>query len=126
DVSTPAILHGQLSRWGQRIGESAPAPYLGVAPTVPFDFRHGRPDVTHFPLEEWRRAASRQLREMDRDDLWYGPPAGLPSLRVAVAEYLGRARGVRCVPEQVIITTGTQQAIDLISRLLVEDGDPVV
>jgi GntR family transcriptional regulator/MocR family aminotransferase len=120
------ILHGQLSRWGQRIAEIAPAPYLGVAPAVPYDFRHGRPDSTHFPLEEWRRAASRQLREIASDALWYGPPAGLPALRTAISEYLGRARGVRCVPEQVVITTGTQQAIDLIARLLVEDGDPVV
>jgi GntR family transcriptional regulator/MocR family aminotransferase len=121
-----AHLGERLSRWGHRIAEIAPTPYTTAAPSLPFDFRHGRPDATHFPLEEWRRAASRQLRQMDRDDLWYGPPAGLPSLRVAIAEYLGRARGVRCVPEQVIVTTGTQQAIDLISRLLVEDGDPVV
>jgi GntR family transcriptional regulator/MocR family aminotransferase len=124
--TAPAHLGERLSRWGHRIAEIAPTPYMTASPTLPFDFRHGRPDVTHFPLEEWRRAAARQLREMDRDDLWYGPPAGLPSLRVAVAEYLGRARGVRCTPEQVVITTGTQQAIDLISRLLVEDGDPVV
>ena len=58
--------------------------------------------------------------------MWYGPPAGLLSLRAAIAEYLGRARGVRCVPDQVIITTGTQQAIDLTARLLVDDGDTVV
>jgi GntR family transcriptional regulator/MocR family aminotransferase len=115
-----------LSRWGRRIAEIDPTPYMLSAPDIPFDFRHGRPDATHFPLDAWRRAASRQLREIDRDDLWYGPPAGLPSLRAAISEYLGRARGVRCEPEQVIVTTGTQQAIDLISRLLVEDGDAVV
>ena len=115
----------RLSNWGRRLSEIAPAPY--AAPTsLPFDFRHGRPDVTHFPLEEWRRASSRQLRSLGRDHLWYGPPAGLPSLRTAVAEYLARARGVRCTPEQVVVTTGTQQAIDLISRLLVEADDPVV
>ncbi|MFN8633102.1 MAG: PLP-dependent aminotransferase family protein [Chloroflexota bacterium] len=121
-----AVVQQQLSRWGRRIAEIAPTPYMAPAPDLPYDFRHGRPDATHFPLEEWRRAAARQLRRIDRDDLWYGPPAGLPSLRAAISEYLGRARGLRCTPEQVIITTGTQQAIDLISRLLVETGDLVV
>ena len=123
----PAGAVGQrLSNWGRRVAEIAPAPYGSPATPLPIDFRHGRPDVTHFPLDEWRRAATRQLREIDRDDLWYGPPAGLPSLRAALAEYRGRARGVRCTPEQVVITTGTQQAIDLISRLLVEADDVVV
>jgi len=101
-------------------------PYLGAVPALPFDFRHGRPDATNFPIDAWRRIAARQLRQLDHDDLWYGPAAGLPALRVAISEYLGRARGVRCSPEQVVITTGTQQAIDLMARLLVEPGDAVV
>ena len=116
----------RLSNWGRRVAEIAPAPYASPSAALPFDFRHGRPDVTHFPIDEWRRAAARQLRQIDRDDLWYGPPAGLPSLRAALAEYLGRARGVRCTPDQIVVTTGTQQAIDLISRLLVETDDAVV
>jgi GntR family transcriptional regulator/MocR family aminotransferase len=119
-------LSQRLSNWGRRVAEIAPSPYSAPTSPLPFDFRHGRPDVTHFPIDEWRRAASRQLRQIERDDLWYGPPAGLPSLREALAAYLGRARGVRCSPEQVIVTTGTQQAVDLISRLLVEPGDAVV
>jgi GntR family transcriptional regulator / MocR family aminotransferase len=123
----PAEAAGQrLSNWGRRVAEIRPSPYAAPTTGLLLDFRHGRPDVIHFPIDEWRRAAARQLRQIDRDDLWYGPPAGLPSLRAALAEYLGRARGVRCTPEQVIVTTGTQQAIDLISRLLVEADDVVV
>jgi len=123
----PAGTVGQrLSNWGRRVAEIAPAPYAAPSASLPIDFRHGRPDVVHFPIDEWRRAASRQLRQMDHDDLWYGPPAGLPSLREALAEYLGRARGVRSTPEQIVVTTGTQQAVDLISRLLVEADDVVV
>ena len=126
-ATVPSGAVGQrLSNWGRRVAEIAPAPYGSPSLPLPIDFRHGRPDVIHFPIDEWRRAASRQLRQIDRDDLWYGPPAGLPSLRAALAEYLGRARGVRCTPEQVVVTTGTQQAIDLISRLLVEADDVVV
>lgn len=126
EASPGAATIGRLSRWGRRIAGIGSTPYLGVTETLPFDFRHGRPDATNFPLEAWRRIAGRQLRHMDRDDLWYGPAAGLPALRVAIAEYLGRARGVRCTPEQVVITTGTQQAIDLMARLLVESDDVVV
>jgi GntR family transcriptional regulator/MocR family aminotransferase len=124
--SSPEAVGQRLSRWGRRIAEIRPSPYGGAGGGLLFDFRHGRPDATNFPLDEWRRASLRQLRQIDRDDLWYGPPAGLPSLRVAISEYLGRARGVRCTPDQVVVTTGTQQAIDLIARLLVEPDDTVV
>lgn len=115
----------RLSTWGRRVADLEPPPYAGVS-GLPFDFRHGRPDAAHFPTEEWRRAGARQLRRVGRADLWYGPPAGLPALREAIAEYLGRARGVRCAPEHVLVTTGTQQAVDLLARLLVDDGDRIV
>jgi GntR family transcriptional regulator/MocR family aminotransferase len=126
DVAAGSDPTSRLSRWGQRVATIGQTPYLVITETLPYDFRHGRPDATNFPLEAWRRIAARQLRQLDRDDIWYGPAAGLPALRVAIAEYLGRARGVRCTPEQVIVTTGTQQAIDLMARLLVETGDVVV
>ncbi|MGE3269492.1 MAG: PLP-dependent aminotransferase family protein [Chloroflexota bacterium] len=127
DTADVAGAVGQrLSRWGRRVAEIQPSPYLGPAPSLPFDFRHGRPDAANFPLDAWRKIAARQLRQIDRDDLWYGPAAGLPALRAAISDYLGRARGVRCAPEQVIVTTGTQQAIDLMARLLVEVDDAVV
>lgn len=131
-AADPALVESQppglrLAGWGRRVAGVTPTPYLGVsAPSLPLDFRHGRPDATHFPLAEWRRMTLRQLRQIDRDDLWYGPPAGSPALREALAGYLRRARGLRCTPEQIVVTTGTQQAIDLIARLLVDPGDAVV
>ena len=121
----PPSVPSSLSNWGRRVAEIAPAPYAAPTSALPIDFRHGPPDVVHFPIDEWRRAAARQLRQIDRDDLWYGPPAGLPSLREALAEYLGRARGLRCAGAGRR-HAGTQQAIDLISRLLVEADDVVV
>lgn len=120
-----STLDSQLSAWGRRVREIPPTPYTSVAARVPYDFRHGRPDAGHFPLAEWRRVASRQLRTLSQDELWYGPPAGLPRLQSAVAAYLARARGVRCTPEQVIVTTGTQQAIDLVARLTIDPHDVV-
>jgi GntR family transcriptional regulator / MocR family aminotransferase len=116
----------RLSAWGRRVAEIEAPPYSSHTPALPYDFRHGRPDTVHVRHDEWRRIAARQFRHGERGDLWYGPPAGLPALREAIADYLGRARGVRCVPEQVIVTTGTQQAIDIVARLLLDAGDTVV
>src|SRR4051794_1423027 len=48
-----AIVAQSLSRWGRRIAEIDPTPYMLSAPDIPFDFRHGRPDATHFPLDAW-------------------------------------------------------------------------
>jgi GntR family transcriptional regulator/MocR family aminotransferase len=56
----------------------------------------------------------------------YGEPEGHPRLREVVADYLVRARGVRCGPDQVLIVNGSQQALDLASRVLLESGDTVL
>jgi GntR family transcriptional regulator/MocR family aminotransferase len=58
--------------------------------------------------------------------LAYQPPGGAAELRAALAGYLARARGVACTPEQILIVRGSQQAIDLATRLLVDPGDRVV
>ena len=58
--------------------------------------------------------------------LAYQPPGGAPELREALAGYLARARGVVCAPEQVVVVQGSQQAIDLTMRLLVDPGDTAV
>jgi len=56
----------------------------------------------------------------------YGSPAGFFPLRQAVAGYLGRARGVRCAAEQVVIVSGAQQALDILARLLLNPGEEVI
>jgi GntR family transcriptional regulator/MocR family aminotransferase len=58
--------------------------------------------------------------------LSYQPPGGAPELREALADYLARARGVVCRPEQVVVVQGSQQAIDLCARLWVDPGDTAV
>src|SRR5262249_25683850 len=76
-------------------------------------------------MASWKRLASRALSARSRLNWDYGDPQGEPALRAAIAEYLAAARGVRCRPEQIVVTSGTQQGLSLVARLLVDPGDPV-
>jgi GntR family transcriptional regulator/MocR family aminotransferase len=93
---------------------------------LPYDFRYGRPSLVDFPHETWCRVLAKRARGASLNDLDYGPPEGVISLRRTIAEYLARTRAVRCVPEQVIITNGSQQALDLVARALIDPGDLVL
>lgn len=88
-------------------------------------FRTGMPALDAFPFEAWSKIVTRYWRRPQRDLLGYGDPAGYRPLREAIATYLGAARAVRCAPEQVIVVAGTQQAIDLVARVLLDPGDAV-
>src|SRR5260221_2377373 len=88
-------------------------------------FRPGLPETDLFPFLAWRRLISRFWKKPPSDLLYSSPPAGYQPLRVAIAEYLRIARGVICSPDQVILTSGTQNAIQLIARALINRGDLV-
>ena len=88
-------------------------------------FNTGRTLVDARTVEAWRRLVQRAARSIGPADLGYADPRGLPDLRAAVSEYLGAARAVRCAPDQVIVTAGTQHAIDLARRVLLRSGDQV-
>ena len=88
-------------------------------------FRAYEPAIDLFPVELWARVAARVLRHAPRSLYGHGNAAGYPPLRRAIAEYIGTSRGVRCLPEQIIVTSGAQQALDLIGRFLLDPGDPV-
>jgi GntR family transcriptional regulator/MocR family aminotransferase len=88
-------------------------------------FRPYEPAVELFPIDVWTRLTRRRWHRAGREFLHAGHLGGFGPLRVAVAEYLGSARGVRCVPEQVVVVTGTQQALDLIARVVLRPGDRV-
>lgn len=90
-----------------------------------FDFRPGIPDITRFPFTSWRVLSSRQF---DRQAVGTGAPleaAGHPELRAAIARHIGLSRAVRATAGDVFVTSGSQQAIDLIARVLLEPGDLV-
>jgi GntR family transcriptional regulator / MocR family aminotransferase len=93
--------------------------------TPTYDFRIGIPDGRLFPVQTWRRLLNRQLRTSMLTDARYRAPGGHPGLRAAIARHLGVSRSVQAAADDVLITRGAQQAVDLITRVLVEPGDCV-
>ena len=88
-------------------------------------FNTGRTLIDARTAETWRSLTHRAVRRLGADDLGYADPAGLMELRTNICEYLRVARAVRCEPDQVVITAGTQQAIDIAIRILLAPGDEV-
>ncbi|MBC7908343.1 MAG: PLP-dependent aminotransferase family protein [Rhodospirillaceae bacterium] len=83
----------------------------------------GVPDLDQFPFAEWSRLLARRWRRPGRDLLVPDNAAGHPPLRHAIAQWLGRTRAIRCTAEQVMIVSGSQQALDLAARVLLDPGD---
>jgi GntR family transcriptional regulator / MocR family aminotransferase len=96
------------------------------APSAPPAFRHelqpGRPDVSAFPVQAWLNAARRVLPRVETEAFALGDPRGRPELRSALAEYLGRTRGVIADPDSIVITSGFMQALGLVARVLHDQG----
>ncbi len=80
-------------------------------------------DIAGFPLPTWNRILSRRARAGGLALLGPAPPAGLPELRRQIAAYASLSRGLRCEPEQVLVVSSTQQAVDLAARVLLDPGD---
>ena len=90
-----------------------------------YDFAYGRSDLETFPFALWRRILLRCARKAPVAALDYGPAGGSVALREAICTHLRRSRAVVSDPAQVIIVNGSQQALDLIARVLIERDDPV-
>ncbi|GAA0425324.1 PLP-dependent aminotransferase family protein [Actinoplanes campanulatus] len=100
-----------------------PAPVSGAVPAPRYDFRAGIPDARLFPFGTWRRLVGAELRLGANGPGTYADPAGHPALRSAVARHLGVSRSVRASAADLVITNGTQHALDLIARVLLRPGD---
>jgi GntR family transcriptional regulator / MocR family aminotransferase len=94
------------------------APARSLLPSFPYHFHPGLPDLAGFPREHWLRSLRAALRESPLDALGYGDPRGLPGLREALADYLGRVRGTAGDPEHMLICTGFMQGFALACRVL--------
>ncbi len=121
----PAVSGPRLprSQWAQR---AAAAPREQWSPERPeFDFRPGVPDWAAFPHARWRRLLARRWRAAGAEAglAQYGDPAGYRPLREALATFLSQSRGLRCSASQIVIVSGSQQALDLLARIALDPGD---
>jgi 2-aminoadipate transaminase len=87
-------------------------------------FAGGVPNPETFPAERIAEIAAKVVRERRTVALQYGPTRGLPRLCEAIAE-ICRGRGIDCTADDVIVTTGSQQALDLIAHTILDPGDVV-
>jgi GntR family transcriptional regulator/MocR family aminotransferase len=101
---------------------TAPAP-PAPAPTTPrHDLRPGLPDVSAFPTRAWLASTRRVLTRARPEVFGAGDPQGRIELRHALADYLGRTRGVITTPDRIVITSGYYQGLGLLSGVLAAGG----
>ena len=93
---------------------------------ITYDFWIGQVDPRLFPVRAWRSLLMRMLRTPSEQLCRYGDPQGLHDLRVAIAGYVGAARGIATDPSRILVTNGIQEGLSLLSRLLVRPGTEVV
>ncbi|HEY3990687.1 MAG TPA: PLP-dependent aminotransferase family protein [Acidobacteriaceae bacterium] len=92
---------------------------------IRYDFAYGRCSLDEFPLAAWRRILLRRTRRAPLRSFDYGAAAGNMALRQAITDHLRRSRAINCDVSQVVIVNGSQQALDLTVRLLLNPGDTV-
>lgn len=111
----PLAAQAELERWAaQDIPLAHPAP----AALARYEYLGGNSLHSPFPSADWRRCLGHAQRQGAAARGLYGPPEGLPALRQAIARHIGYARGIRCSAEDIVVTNGTQQALDLIARVM--------
>lgn len=110
-----------LSRFATRL---SPVSYY-VKPRA-IAFRVNFPALDLFPIDLWTKVTAKQWRRASTSMLLGGEPFGYPPLRISLCNYLRTARSVICDPEQILITSGIQESLDLSTRILVNSGDRVL
>ncbi len=115
----------KLGRFGETLqATSNQSPDYEEESMIPF--LPGVPALDEFPIDVWSRIVRRTWKDQRTIQLSYGSPAGHRPLRRAIAEYVRAFRGVKCHERQVFVVSGTQQAVGLVARLLINAGDQVL
>lgn len=116
----------KLSRYGTHLRDKEWLSYGGGGDEPEIQFSFGRPAMDHFPMREWMQLMNEHCRRRNLSLLdCPSNSRGYRPLREAICAYLGKARAVSCDPDQIIVVNGSQQAIDLVARVLVDRGDAV-
>jgi GntR family transcriptional regulator / MocR family aminotransferase len=115
----------RLSKRGRRLVAAPRMPLPSLTGTSPAAtaFQIGLPAVDEFPIEVWKRLYATRLRDSVRQLMPYGDATGYRPLREAIAAYVATSRGIRCTADQVVVMSGSQQALELSARLLLDPGD---
>ncbi len=124
---------GQGMSWGplfaraaeRVLGDGIASASFGATRPGVISFASLFPDPALFPVEPFRRAMDSVLRRHGHRVLGYGPPAGYPPLRAMIAAQL-RLKGITVSEEEIVVTSGSQQGIDLVARVLLDPGDTVL
>ncbi len=124
-VRAPKLLDGvlfpALSRRGQALTELS----VTAGPTQPIPFVADLPAFDAFPLQAWSNLMTQSWRQVTPAMLGYADPAGYEPLREAIAQHLRAARHLSCKASEIIVTSGSQQSLDLLARSLIDHGEAV-
>lgn len=91
-----------------------------------YNFTLEQTDSTLFPVKTWRRLLNQRIGQIGGQISKYGDPSGLYELRQAIHDFILPSRGISCMPEQVVITSGNQQALSIIAHLFIKYGSKVI
>jgi GntR family transcriptional regulator/MocR family aminotransferase len=119
----------RVSRYGRSLLDAKPRKNYDAMLSrgdIRIDFRPCVPDLERLSDESWRRALTRTANYLPSEAFDYADPSGVQALRESIASYLGRARGIRCEADEIVIVGGVAQAVDLATRLFVDPGDAVL
>jgi len=121
DVTLPSIENHAPRRISRRAGliQVPPQTWLNNLGA----FRIGVPALDQFPASVWSKLVNRHSRKLPIELMAYGDPMGYLPLRVAIAEYLSTVRAVRCDASQILVTTGSQQALQMCAHVLLDAND---
>lgn len=116
----------KFSAYGRRVQENYQRVLRSQTATSFEAFELGIPAIDEFPFEIWMKIIGKHHGGFKKEVYGYDSPGGFYPLREAIAKHLKAARGVICETEQVIITNGAQQALDLIAKIFLESGESVL
>ena len=123
--TSPSASHtvGPQSRYAARTRRLGPTMLARTQPSVRYDLHCGEPLLSPALVSAWRNELGKAA---SNTEMRYPPLQGLPALRQAICDHIARRRGVLADPEDVVIVSGTQQALSLVARVLLDDGHRAV
>ena len=119
-------LQEHLSEYAKRVAGPATGGLRPLDSRLRIDFRYGVPNLEDFPADEWRVIAAQRMRRPAKESLIYADPAGYRPLRDAIVRYVREHRGIICSADDVTVVNGSQQALDIVARALIDPADRVL